>query len=40
MDEWLKNAPALLYGNNTWLVVNKLCELCHGPKTPLKPLGF
>jgi len=26
MDEWLKNAPALLYGNNTWLVVNKWCE--------------
>jgi len=26
MDEWLKNAPALLYGNNTWLVVNKWYE--------------
>jgi hypothetical protein len=26
MDEWLKNAPALLYGNNTWLVVNKWCD--------------
>jgi hypothetical protein len=26
MDEWLKNAPALLYSNNTWLVVNKWCE--------------
>jgi len=26
MDQWLNDAPALLYGNNTWLVVNKWCE--------------
>jgi hypothetical protein len=27
MNEWLRDAPALLYVNNTWLVVNKWCEL-------------
>jgi hypothetical protein len=26
MNEWLKDAPALLYVDNTWLVVNKWCE--------------
>lgn len=27
MDKWLNDAPALLYFNNTWVVVNKWCEL-------------
>ena len=26
MNEWLKDSPALLYVDNTWLVVNKWCE--------------
>ena len=26
MNEWLKDAPALLYVDSTWLVVNKWCE--------------
>src|ERR1051325_1067331 len=26
MNEWLKDAPALVYVNNTWLVVNEWCE--------------